>query len=490
MFSLMLGCSAFFVSVCLTPLCRDLFVRWGLVDLPDGGRKLHRRPIPRLGGVPVVLAFISANAILTLTGHFAPGGMLEVWRLIPAAGLVFFTGLLDDLYGLKPWLKLLGQFGGAALAYSGGIQISRIAGYSTHNWWGCALTLLWLVGCANAFNLIDGVDGLASGVGLFAAVTMLLAGLLEHNVPLVLASTALAGALLGFLRYNFSPASIFLGDSGSLFIGFVLGCYGIIWSQKSTTLLGITAPMMALAIPLLDTLLAIIRRFLRRQPIFGADRNHIHHRLLERGLTPRGVTLVLYGVCGIAAACSLLQSFAHGRYSGLVIIVFCAAMWLGVQQLGYTEFRTARRLLMAGTFQRIVDTEVSIERFQTALAKAQTLKERWEVVRSASGHFGLAHVRLRLNGDTFEERIKSTNGHLCWTIRIPLSGTEYIDLTHDGAPIIGLTPLANMLQRCLSAQVSPSVNEVSRTVSMRSPHNNGVSSVLHSAQASTAVGQA
>jgi UDP-GlcNAc:undecaprenyl-phosphate GlcNAc-1-phosphate transferase len=125
----------------------------------------------------------------------------------------------------------------------------------------------------------------------------------------------LAGALLGFLRYNFNPASIFLGDCGSLTIGFLLGCYGIIWSQKSATMLGMTAPLMALAIPLLDTGLAIGRRFLRHQPIFGADRNHIHHQLLDRGLSPRRVALILYGVGGIAAVFSLMQSMYHNRFS-------------------------------------------------------------------------------------------------------------------------------------------------------------------------------
>ena len=154
-------------------------------------------------------------------------------------------------------------------------------------WLSLPLTLLWLVGCANAFNLIDGIDGLATGAGLFATVTILIGALLSNNVPLALATVPLAGALLGFLRYNFNPASIFLGDSGSLTIGFLLGCYGVLWSQKGATMLGMTAPLMALAVPLLDTGLAVARRFLRHQPIMSGDAAHIHHRLLARGLTPK-----------------------------------------------------------------------------------------------------------------------------------------------------------------------------------------------------------
>src|ERR1043166_6822987 len=131
-------------------------------------------------------------------------------------------------------------------------------------------------------------------------------GLLQHILMLAVATAPLAGALLGFLRYNFNPASIFLGDSGSLMIGFMLGCFGVVWSQKSATILGMTAPLMALGIPILDACLSVVRRFLRHQPIFGADRDHIHHRLLKRGLTPKGVAVLLYGMAAVGASFSLL----------------------------------------------------------------------------------------------------------------------------------------------------------------------------------------
>src|SRR5207248_2457378 len=167
--------------------------------------------------------------------------------------------------------------GAACLAYWAGVHVLGVGGFSTHGWWSLPLTIMWLVGCSNAFNLIDGMDGLATGVGLFASFTMLAAALVQNNAPLALASAPLVGALLAFLRYNFNPASIFLGDSGSLTIGFVLGCFGAIWSQKSATLLGMTAPVMALSVPLLDTGIAVVRRFIRRQPIFSPDRNHVHH---------------------------------------------------------------------------------------------------------------------------------------------------------------------------------------------------------------------
>ena len=175
----------------------------------------------------------------------------------------------------------------------GGVRILSIAGAPTEAWWNIPLTILWLLACMNAFNLVDGLDGLAAGVGLFATLTVFAAAMMQHNMVLAVATFPLAGAMLAFLCYNFNPATIFLGDSGALLIGFLLGCYAAIWSNKSATLLGMTAPLMALSIPLLDVALAIVRRFLRRQPIFTADRGHIHHRLLDRGFTPRRVVLVL-----------------------------------------------------------------------------------------------------------------------------------------------------------------------------------------------------
>src|SRR5207247_514333 len=205
------------------------------------------------------------------------------------------------------------------------------------------LTLLWLVGCANAFNLIDGVDGLATGLGLFATLTMVIAALLHGNLTLAIATAPLAGALLGFLRYNFNPASIFLGDSGSLLVGFLLGCYGVLWTQKSATLLGMAAPLMALSIPILDVCLSIGRRFLSQSPIFGADRGHIHHRLLDRGLSPRRVALLLYAVGGLGALFSILQSVVPSRLSLLILALFCASTWIFVHSLKYVEFGVAGR---------------------------------------------------------------------------------------------------------------------------------------------------
>src|SRR5437016_9923907 len=226
------------VSYILTPICRDVALRAGLVDSPDQKRKLHAHPIPRVGGVPIMAACLFSVLLLVLCGS-AAGGMVvralpSIARLFPAVLVIFAVGLLDDLIALKPRYKLAGQLVAAGLAFSAGVRIHSLGGHAIQSWWALPLTVFWLVGCTNAVNLIDGVDGLAAGVGLVATLTTLVAALLQPNLALALATVPLAGALCGFLRYNFNPASIFLGDSGSLLIGFLLGAYGLIWSQKST----------------------------------------------------------------------------------------------------------------------------------------------------------------------------------------------------------------------------------------------------------------
>ena len=368
---LWLGFRAFILSLVLTPICRDVFRSYGVVDQPDATRKVHRYPIPRVGGLAIAISYLVAYVLVRPEEGSPLAQQLSlVWRLLPGAALAFGIGLLDDLFNLRAWIKLIGQLAAAGLACVGGVRILSIGGASTDAWWNVPLTILWLLACMNAFNLVDGLDGLAAGVGLFATLTVFTAAMMQHNMVLAVATFPLAGALLAFLCYNFNPATIFLGDSGSLLIGFLLGCYAAIWSNKSATLLGMTAPLMALSIPLLDVALAIVRRFLRHQPIFTADRGHIHHRLLDRGFTPRRVVLVLYGLCGLAAAFSLLQGVMHS-FSGALLLLFGVFVLLGIQYLGYAEFDLAGRLLFSGEFQRSVSAQLDLRKFRVALAAAR-----------------------------------------------------------------------------------------------------------------------
>src|SRR5438093_4206263 len=373
----------------LTPLIRDIFLKLGLVDHPTGGRKIHSGPIPRAGGVSIVASMALSIGLTAALGVWEPflynPAIQFLIRLLPAVAVIFVVGLLDDIVTLKPWQKLAGQLLAAVMAYTAGLRVTGIAGYSSESWLTLPLTVGWLLLCTNAFNLIDGVDGLASGIGLFATLTMLLAGILDKDSALVLAAVLLAAALVAFLRYNFNPATVFLGDSGSLLLGFILGCFGVIWGRsgasvnfKTATVFGMAPALMAMSVPILDVTISICRRFLRGQPIFGADRGHVHHRLLDRGLSPRRVVFLLYGACAFGAVFALLQSLHHNRYGDWIVLMFCAGAWVGIQQLGYAEFRAVRKMFTGGTLRRIINMNVQLREFENAIDACESLEELWE----------------------------------------------------------------------------------------------------------------
>jgi UDP-GlcNAc:undecaprenyl-phosphate GlcNAc-1-phosphate transferase len=338
------------------------------------------------------------------------------------------------------------------------VRIMDVAVFSTHSWWSLPVTILWLLTCTNAFNLVDGMDGLAAGVGLFATLTIFLAAILHGNIPLAMATFPLAGCLFGFLFYNFNPATIFLGDSGSLLIGFLLGCYGVIWTQKSATLLGMTAPLMALSIPLIDVGLAIVRRALKRQPIFSADRGHIHHRLLDRGLTPRRAVLSLYAICSLVALFSLLQSIVTSdRLSGVIIVLFCAVAWVGIQYLGYAEFSVAGRMLFRGDFQRTLKAQLDLNALEKKISGARTLEDCWQAVVDGSAHFGFYCLRMETHGRSFESCPPQTMESGRWSCRLPLGGAGFIEFSRDfeSAFLSTITgPFIDLIRRTLDTRLA------------------------------------
>ncbi len=441
---LTLGAISVVLALILTPIVRDRLGKW-FMDHPDGVRKKHATAVPRVGGIAIVLAYVGTFAIAFALPfsytYLLRRALPNILHLALAGSVIFLTGVLDDRLRLSAWKKLAGITGAAVLAYAAGIRVDIHILHSLPAWPGLefALTVIWLVGCTNAFNLIDGMDGLAAGVGLVAAVTMLIAALTQGNLPLALATMPLAGCLLGFLRYNFSGASVFLGDSGSLLIGFLLGCYGALWSEKSVTLVALTVPLLAVSIPLLEVVLSIARRYLRYRPIFEADRGHIHHKLLERGLSPKGVVLTIYAFGGGVALLSLVATSLRNQFSGLIVVVFCAAAWMGIQHLGYTEFAMAGRLFLQGGFRRIIDFETRLVEFEKTLARAAGIEECWIRIRSGSREFGFQGVRMNLEGVVFEDFERRDSGRL-WELRIPLTDAQNVnffrDLENETSPIV------------------------------------------------------
>jgi UDP-GlcNAc:undecaprenyl-phosphate GlcNAc-1-phosphate transferase len=427
---ILLGCISFLVTLAATPFIRKQLLRWGVVDYPDGNRKIHSHAIPRAGGLAMAIAYPLALGVFLLVpipeATLVRKHLAFAAQLLPAAGIVFLTGLLDDIVSLRPGQKLVGQIAAAVLAYAAGVRMLGFSDVFFGSGVSLLLTVAWLVVCTNAFNLIDGLDGLTAGAGFVAAITVLMAALLQGNTSLAVATVPLAGSLLGLLAYNSNPASIFMGDCGSLTIGFLLGCFGIIWSQKSATMLGMAAPMIALGLPLLDMALAVVRRFLRLRPISAGDRAHIHHRLLDRGLTPKRATLLLYGASGVAAALSLLASMTKGRFAGLVVLVFCACVWWAIHHLKYVEFEVARRVLFQ-RFRRVLESELTVVSFEERIAAANTLDEAWDVIVKAAEEFGFAQVRMAIATSRYDEILRPVDPSACWSFRIPLSDVDYLE---------------------------------------------------------------
>jgi UDP-GlcNAc:undecaprenyl-phosphate/decaprenyl-phosphate GlcNAc-1-phosphate transferase len=443
------------LSILLTPLVRNLALRWNLVDLPDNKRKVHRKPIPRIGGIALAGAYFGSYAVaVTILAHVdiqAYFGFAAIRTIAPATLLVFFMGLADDIFTLKPWQKFAVQVLAGVLVVSAGVHLgepSKLSGYALL---AKVASVLWLVACTNAVNLIDGLDGLAAGIALLATMTTLVAAIMNGHIELVIATAPLVGALVGFLVFNFNPASIFLGDSGSLVLGFLLGCYSLLWGAKSATMLGMAAPLMALSVPLIDTTLAIARRFLRSQPIFKPDRAHIHHRLLARGLSHRRAVIFLYIAGGVAGAFSLASIWVRSQGEALILLAFLCTAIFGVRQLGYAEFEAARKVLFRGGLRREINLELAVQTFEQALSAAATPDDCWEEVQRASSEFGFHVLRMRLASRMFEA--DEHNSKRLSSISVSLSEDDWIELSLARDPAnhsSALAPFATIMQRVLA----------------------------------------
>jgi UDP-GlcNAc:undecaprenyl-phosphate GlcNAc-1-phosphate transferase len=382
------------VSFILTKLVRDVAVRRGWLAAPGHERHLHTQPLPRLGGVAIVssclIATTSALLFVRLSSHSGMAVSLHpLLTILPPAILIFLLGIYDDLRGASPYLKFLVQALAGAMLFAGGLRILDLPVlFGTHqfSWYtGLPMTILWVVAITNAFNLIDGLDGLAAGSALFSTMVVFVIALLGNLSLISLISLALAGAILGFLRYNFNPATIFLGDCGSLFIGFMLSALALYGAQKAPTIIAVAIPVVSFGLPILETSLSVVRRLISGRPIFTADREHIHHKLLQQGMSHRQVVIVLYGVSAVFALLSLFLLWPTGSTIGLVLAVLGTGIWIGVQHLGYLEFGEIRRVAQRTIEQpHIFANNLSIRR---ATAELQVAEDFHQVCRILTAAF-------------------------------------------------------------------------------------------------------
>jgi len=384
---------ALILSFILTRSIRNAATARGWVYPPALERHLHAAPIPRLGGIAIFGAFALSLAVALVIASLRPelqfGSSLRILTTILVPGcLIFLLGLYDDIRTTGPYFKFTVQAIAATMLWLGGLRILDLPvlfGARQFPWFvGLALTILWVLGITNAFNLIDGLDGLAAGSALFSTLVVFVVALLSHSSLVALMTIVLTGAIVGFLRFNFNPATIFLGDSGSLFIGFMLSALALEGTQKAPTVIAVAIPVVSFGLPILETSLSVLRRLISGRPVFTADREHIHHKLLQLGLSHRQVVIVLYAVSAIFALLSLFLLWPTGSSLGLVLAVLGTGIWLGVQHLGYLEFGEIRRVAQRTFDQRqIVINNLAIRRATAELKVARDYDQLCRILMAA-----------------------------------------------------------------------------------------------------------
>ena len=333
------------IAAILTPIIRDFALRRNLAAVPRSDRDVHVTPIPRIGGVAIAVAFMAPLVGLfvldTGLSNFIqrdPQWLKYVIALGGGSLVIVALGLYDDLRGANAYQKLAVQILVAGFVWGLGVRIDVIGLFGTRVETGILslpITVFWILVVINAMNLIDGLDGLASGVAFMAILPNLVLAVYNQNVVMMVLMAALGGAILGFLIYNFRPASIFMGDTGSMFLGFVLATGSVLANVKATATVSMIAPVLALGLPIMDVLLAIFRRSMAGTPLFHADNDHVHHRLMKRGLSHRQAVLVLYGVSFVLAAAALGSVFVRGKLLALLILGLVLGLGVFIRRLGY-----------------------------------------------------------------------------------------------------------------------------------------------------------
>lgn len=435
--------AATFTSWLVTPLVIRVAIARGVYDVPSGGRRIHARPVPRLGGIAIFAALVVALLVAWVptlnSGLVSEPARKLLSGILLGGGLLFVVGLADDLRELRPAVKVAAQVVAALLVYALGLRVEVLSVGSSLElslgWLALPLTIFWIVGVTNAFNLIDGLDGLASGIALVALATTVTVAAFLGRADVALVAAAVVGALLGFLPYNFSPARIFLGDSGSLLIGFLLAVLSVHGSMKSATAVLVVVPLCALALPLLDTTLAILRRWLRGTPLSGADARHIHHQLVALGLTHRRAVSVLYVFASSLAVLGLSLAFAPpstvlwiaaaGGSASVVLLLY------GVRSLQYHEFfeAGAAALSAARKSRRVIRDRIHAQDVARVIRLAKSREEVTAILQDNASAFGFLHMEVCRESARGHGRdyLKRAGGGRAWRLEYPVVPTDSTD---------------------------------------------------------------
>ena len=407
---------AFVIAVPATYLVRMFALRLNLKDSPDPLMKIHTKPMPRIGGVAILLAvlvplssfYFYPESVAIQSVQEAPG---HLSGLFLGATLICLLGLIDDLKGMNAWIKLLGQISVSVLMYFLGFKITILGnpfGPAIHlGLLSLPATVFWFVAVMNAINLTDGLDGLAAGLSLIISLVLFIWAIVTANGVLGVTSIILAGALLGFLVFNFNPARIFMGDSGSNLVGFLLASFSIMAHVKGQAAMALFLPMVALGVPFLDVGLSILRRIAMKQPVFSGDKKHIHHLLLQRGFSEKKTALLMYGMGAVFAAMALMLVFTNNKWTtALLFLVLLLIVALIMRFLGYH-----RMVWFSVGDRHILDNPVSV-RLRDALREIFSFSEverSWDSFSSTLIRHGMSQVILLTKDGTRHDVIYSSS---------------------------------------------------------------------------------
>lgn len=388
------------VSLLLTRAVILLARRLGLYD-PRGGRKVHTRPVPRIGGIAIVLSMMGVSVSAALLDGLLGGPFAELRQplgvLFATGAFIFLVGVVDDLRGTPAMLKLLAQVLAAVALCAAGIRIRNIVLFGIDfGYLGWPVTILWIVAITNAVNLIDGLDGLSAGISAATCAVIIAFCLFTGQVAMALLMLALLGSLIGFLVFNFNPARIFMGDSGSMFLGFFLAAASLVTATKVATLMGLLLPALALGLPLFDMLLTVLRRVLERRSVFAADRGHIHHRLLALGLKHHHAVILMYVVTLLVAGLAVLMMWLRGGGEVLLVLI-CLAVLLSVFRIaGVLRFRTLYTQVQQNLARQktIRQERREFESLRMTFKAAWTWTQWWRAVRRMARRMGFARLSV------------------------------------------------------------------------------------------------
>ncbi|MGB8506885.1 MAG: MraY family glycosyltransferase, partial [Pyrinomonadaceae bacterium] len=410
-------------AVVLTPIVRRVCERRGWLDETGDVRRVHRKAVPRLGGIAVfasvILALLSLTLVNNLVTRSVNADLPQLVQTLVPASLILLFGIYDDLRGTRARTKFLALALCGTIFYALGGRIELLSAPvfgSVHlpQVVSFILTLVWITGIANAFNLIDGVDGLAAGAALFASLVMLVVALMLGHPLVAVVACVLCGSLIGFLRYNFNPASIFLGDSGALFIGFVLAALSVNGAQKASTAVAVAIPLLAFGVPVVDTGFTLIRRFIGGRPLFVGDREHIHHMLLARGWSQRRVVFVLYGASALFGLSALFFVQDAGRATGLLLFIVGVAVVLAVGRLRYHEVDEIRASVRRNLGERRLRTanNIRVRRAARAMSEVKNPCELFDALRVLLEPGDFVHAKVRIEGGDSRRQLDADSRRL------------------------------------------------------------------------------